>query len=135
MSIATITPHEPLDFTTSPAPHDPELKEVHANGVKVGYYSQMHATAWAGSYLATRTIAVFETAAEALDFVVVQHRAVVNLARSVRALRPAPMLNAPGTTGRAYDDGYNQALRDVERVVRTAVGAALDGEGYTAITR
>jgi hypothetical protein len=129
-----ITPTAPVQFTTSPAPQDPALKEIYANGVKVGYFSRMHANAWAGCYSATRAITAFDTADEAMDFVMSQHRAVLNLAKAVRAIRPATGASVSGAQT-DWDGGYNDALRDVERVLRAAVGEAPHGEGYTATTR
>jgi hypothetical protein len=71
---------------------------------------------------------------EALNLIQAQHAVVQRLARSVRSIRPASEAPQQDPRGVSWDFGYNTALRDVEKVLREAVGPALAGEGYTAIT-
>jgi hypothetical protein len=72
---------------------------------------------------------------EALEVLRLQHAAVQRLVRSIRSIRPASMIGAPGSRQSAYDQGYNTSLRDVEHLLQEVVGQAPEGEGYTAITR
>jgi hypothetical protein len=71
---------------------------------------------------------------EALECLRLQHAAVRRFARSLRSIRPASMIGQPGSRQSAYDQGYNSALRDVERLTQELVGRAQQGEGYTAVT-
>lgn len=120
-------------YSTSPDPQDPELKRLHHNGVIVGRYSQAH-NVWISVYGDSGQADAHRMANEALGCLIGQHEVARMLARSIRAIRPARMLNGAGSVSRAYDDGYNQALRDVEAILRSAVGQAAPSEGYTAIT-
>lgn len=71
---------------------------------------------------------------EALELLAAQHEVTRHLVRTVRAIRPASEGSRITTQQYAWDQGYNAALRDVERVLAAATGPAPAGEGYTAIT-
>jgi hypothetical protein len=70
---------------------------------------------------------------EALEHLRLQHAVIQRLARSIRSIRPDSMAGDPQQ--KFFGAGYNNALRDVERLLQEVVGCAPQGEGYTAITR
>lgn len=72
---------------------------------------------------------------EALECLRLQHAAVRRFARSLRSIRPASGASTSGQSQVFWDQGYNTALRDIERLTQEVVGAAPEGEGFTAITR
>lgn len=76
----------------------------------------------------------YRSGPDALAALRLQHEAVRRLTRSIRSIRPAPELRA-SQRDVTWDQGYNSALRDVERILQEFVGQAPEGEGFTAITR
>jgi len=112
------------------------VTEVHLGDIQVGLITWAPnpvsgiISSWYATYANGDDTVRCGSEEEALECLRLQHAVVQRLARSVRSLRPAPQGDA-----HPYDKGYNVALRDVERVLREAVGLAAQGEGWTAITR
>lgn len=116
----------------------PGVAEVYAGDLQVGMVTwnpEQMTTRWYATYANGDETADCANRYEALEVLRLQHAAVQRFARSLRSIRPASMVGAPGSRQSAYDQGYNTALRDVEHVTRELVGPAPEGEGFTAITR
>jgi hypothetical protein len=111
------------------------VTEVHLGDIQVGLITWAPnpvsgiISAWYATYANGDETVRCGSEEDALNHLQLQHAVVRRLARSIRSMRPAPGLNGN------WDLGYNQALRDVERLLQEVVGRAPQGEGYTAITR
>lgn len=123
-----------------------EMREVSAGVAEVYDASnyQVGLITWNPKRMTTQWFATYANADEtvpcadrqdALECLRLQHLVVQRLARSVRSIRPASGASTQDPRGISWDNGYNVALRDVEKILQEAVGTAPDGEGYTAITR
>lgn len=102
-----------------------------AEGAHVIGYVASAAAGWFASYLGGAQLIGAQDRTEALHFLALQQDAARYVARSIRAIRPAPEVG----TDNAWDKGYNEALRQVEMLLTALTGAAPHGEGYTAITK
>lgn len=123
-------------------PNDLEMREtgtgvaeVYAGDHQVGMITwnpgQM-TSRWYATYANGDETADCDNRYEALEHLRLQHAVVERLARSIRSIRPAPEVGHGPQ--KLVDQGYNNALRDVERLLQEVVGRAPEGEGYTAIT-
>lgn len=92
-------------------------------------------TQWFATYANGDETVPYASRDDAVESLRLQHAVVRRLARSIRSIRPASMTGSAGSRQSAYDQGYNSALRDVERLLQEVVGQAPNGEGFTAITR
>lgn len=116
----------------------PGVVEVYDNGHQIGLITfnptPMCATYFA-SYANGDDTIPYRSRPDALAALRLQHNAVQRFVRSLRSIRPATGHSQSDYSQLMYDRGYNQALRDVERLAQEVVGQAPEGEGYTAITR
>lgn len=113
------------------------VAEIYAGDHQVGlitWDSKRMTTRWYATYANGDATVTCDDREAALECIRLQHAVVQRLARSIRSIRPASEAATQDPRGVSWDFGYNTSLRDVEKVLREAVGQAPEGEGYTAIT-